>query len=222
MEEVKTLKNFEVVFVLDRSGSMGCKEDDTIGGFNSLLDKQKELPGNVKVTTVLFDDEVVTLHDRMELGSVPAMTKKDYFVRGCTAMWDAVGSTIQRISHLQDMESQEDKSEKTLFIITTDGMENASTEYTGKQVRNLIESRKKDGWEFMFLGANIDAEDVAEDLGIDRDMAVEYENDGEGVSKNYAVLGNVISCVRSCKGIKDDWKDDIESHRKSKKQIRKN
>lgn len=222
MEEVKTLKNFEVVFVLDRSGSMGCKEDDTIGGFNSLLDKQKELPGNVKVTTVLFDDEVVTLHDRMELGSVPAMTKKDYFVRGCTAMWDAVGSTIQRISHLQDMESQEDKSEKTLFIITTDGMENASTEYTGKQVRNLIESRKKDGWEFMFLGANIDAEDVAEDLGIDRNMAVKFENDAEGIRRNYHAVGSAMCCLRSCKKVKKDWKDDIESHRKSKKQVRKN
>lgn len=220
MEE-KVIENFEVVFVLDRSGSMCGKEEDTIGGFNSLLAKQKGLPGNVKVSTVLFDDEVEVLHDRLDINIVKNITHKEYFVRGCTAMWDAIGSSIQRVNRLQEMEDEKDKPQKTLFIITTDGKENASTEYTKKQVRNLIMRRKKAGWEFIFLGANIETEDVAEDIGIGKDYGLSYEFSRRGIRDNFRLMNKAMCCMR--KEHKDyfDEADSLKDILKKRKRTRK-
>ncbi|MCR5042371.1 MAG: VWA domain-containing protein, partial [Clostridia bacterium] len=147
----------EVVFILDRSGSMGGLEEDTIGGFNSMLAKQRKLPGTAFVTTVLFDNEIITLHDRLPISEVADITEKDYYVRGSTALLDAVGETVERIASIHKYARPEDVPEKTIFIITTDGMENASVRFTYERLRSLVEEKKKNGWEFIFMGANIDA-----------------------------------------------------------------
>lgn len=203
----KNQKKFEVVFILDRSGSMGGKESDTIGGFNSTLASQKKLKGDIYITTVLFDDEVEFLHESQNIKEVKRITNKDYFVRGSTAMWDAVGSTIKKINHLQEMEGKNNITEKTLCVIITDGMENASTEYTGKQVRSLIKKSKKNNWEFIFMGANIESEKVAEELGIDRDMAVNYKNDSEGIHRNFKELADMCCSLNMPKeDFKANWK----------------
>lgn len=188
----------ELAFILDRSGSMGGLESDTIGGFNGMLDKQKKEEGEAYVTTVLFDDQVEIIHDRFSLSTVKPLTDEDYYVRGLTALLDAVGSTVKKIQNVQKRLPEELKAENVIFVITTDGRENASSEYTAKMVKNMIEEQQKQGWQFIFLGANIDAVAEAGRLGINRRHAVSYKNDSEGIALNYKVTGDVVSKIREC------------------------
>jgi len=201
----------ELVFILDRSGSMGGLEKDTIGGFNSLIEKQRKEPGNALVSTVLFDNECEVIHDRLPLDKVPLLTEKEYFVRGCTALLDAVGGAIHHIANVHKYARREDVPEKTLFIITTDGMENASRRYSYDRVRRMIEKEKeKYGWEFLFLGANIDAAAEAKRFGIEASRAANYHCDEKGTALNYEVLGDVVCSVRMGCCIEDDWKARID------------
>ena len=189
----------EVVFILDRSGSMRGLEADTIGGYNSMLERQKKEEGEAVISTVLFDDQTEILHDRMSLDQVDQITDKDYFVRGCTALLDAVGGAIHHISKVQKEMPDEEKPEKTLFIITTDGMENASKYYSYEKVKKMVEKKKKKHhWQFIFMGANIDAVEVAGRFGVAANRAVRYECDGTGTALNFAVMSNLVSCARSC------------------------
>src|SRR5574344_1332331 len=176
----------ELVFILDRSGSMAGLEGDTIGGFNAMIEKQRGEPGEAVISTVLFDNETEVIHDRIPLDRVPRLTEKEYYVRGCTALLDAVGGAIHHIGNVHKYAREEDRPEKTLFVITTDGMENASRRYTYEKVKAMIErQRKRFGWEFIFLGANIDAVEVAGRFGIKANRAVNYECDSEGTKLNY-------------------------------------
>lgn len=189
----------EIVFILDRSGSMGGLESDTIGGYNSLMAKQKKEEGEAYVSTVLFDDKVEVLHDRVSLSEVETMTDKEYYVRGCTALLDALGGAIHHIGNVHKYARKEDRPEKTLFIITTDGMENASQQYSYEKVKRMVErQREKYGWEFLFLGANIDAVKEAGRFGIKADRAVNYECDSKGTAVNYQTLSMAVSSVRAC------------------------
>ncbi len=189
----------EIVFILDRSGSMGGLEADTIGGYNSMLNKQKKEEGEALITTVLFDDKVEFLHDRMDLDDVRQITEKEYYVRGCTALLDAVGGAIRHIGHIQKELPEDERPEKTLFIITTDGMENASKEYSYDKVKKMVEKKKKKNqWEFIFLGANIDAVAVAGRFGVSANRAVRYEHDSAGTALNYAVMSKMVSRARAC------------------------
>ena len=201
----------ELVFILDRSGSMSGLERDTIGGFNAMLEKQRKEPGEVLVSTVLFDHEHEVLHDRVPLERVPRMTEADYYVRGCTALLDAVGSAIRHISNVHKYARPEDRPEKTLFVITTDGMENASKTYDYETVRRMV-SRQKElyGWEFLFLGANIDAAREASRFGIQEDHAVRYHADPKGTAVNYQSLNRAIFAARAAAPLTADWKEDIE------------
>ncbi|MGN0678848.1 MAG: hypothetical protein ACI4JS_04215 [Oscillospiraceae bacterium] len=202
----------EIVFILDRSGSMSGLEADTIGGFNSMLEKQRKEDGEAYISTVLFDNEIDVIHDRLNLKDVPNLTDKEYFVRGCTALLDAVGGAIKHIGNIHKYARKEDIPDKTLFIITTDGMENASRHYTYEKVRAMIERQKERyGWEFLFLGANIDAVAEAARFGIDKSRAANYRCDSEGTALNFEVLSESISCMRSCSAsIPNDWKNKIE------------
>ncbi len=187
----------ELVFILDRSGSMSGLEADTIGGFNSLIEKQKKQEGEALVSTVLFDHEILVLHDRVQLQTIRPMTDRDYTVRGCTALLDAVGGAIHHIGNVHKYARPEDVPEHTLFVITTDGMENASRRYSAAQVRQMIERQKERyGWEFLFLGANMDAVETAGHFGIAPDRAATYRQDSEGTKLNYEVLSDAISAVR--------------------------
>lgn len=190
----------EVVFILDRSGSMGGLESDTIGGFNSLINKQKNEEGEAFISTVLFDDQTEVIYDRVDVKKVEPMTDKQYYVRGCTALLDAIGGAVHHIANVHKYAREEDRPEKTLFIITTDGMENASRQYSYDKVKKMIEKqKKKNGWEFLFLGANIDAIEVAGKFGVSADRAINYECDHKGTQLNYQVLGAAISAVRKSK-----------------------
>ena len=201
----------ELVFILDRSGSMSGLEADTIGGFNSMLEKQKKEEGEAFVSTVLFDDSSTVIHDRLPIDKVTAMTDKDYYVRGCTALLDAVGGAIHHIGNIHKYARREDVPDKTLFIITTDGYENSSRHYDYARVRHMIERQKeKYGWEFLFLGANIDAAAEAKRFGIDADRAVNYRADSKGTALNYEVLSQTVSCMRAGNPIKGNWKERIE------------
>ena len=202
----------EVVFILDRSGSMSGLEKDTIGGFNSLIEKQKKEEGKALISTVLFDNHITVLHDRVSVEKMEPMTEKDYFVRGSTALLDAVGRAIHHIGNVHKYARPEDRPDKTLFVITTDGMENASREYTYEKVKSMINRQKeKYGWEFLFLGANIDAVSTASMFGIAKSRAVNYKNDSVGTALNYQVLNETISHIRTCRGpLRDNWKADIE------------
>ena len=207
----------ELVFILDRSGSMSGLESDTIGGYNGLLEKQKQEEGEAVITTVLFDDHVELLHDRINLRGVAPITEKEYYVRGTTALLDAVGKTISKIGNAQKHTAEEERAERVLFVITTDGMENASREYSLKLVREMIERQKERyGWEFLFLGANIDAAETAESFGIHRDMAVNYNPDGEGTQLNYQVLSDVVTSYRGGATIHENWKATIEKDHKKR------
>ena len=187
----------ELVFILDRSGSMAGLESDTIGGFNAMLKKQQsEVEGDALVSTILFDHETIVLHDRVPLEKVEALTEKDYTVRGMTALLDAVGDAIKHIKTIHKYARDEDRPQKTIFIITTDGIENASKKFTYKDIKKLIEQQKEIGWEFIFLGANIDAAEVAENLGIDRRRAVNYHSDKIGTQKVYSAMSNFVSLAR--------------------------
>lgn len=212
----------ELVFILDRSGSMSGLEADTIGGFNSMLEKQKKEAGEALVSTILFDHEITVLHDRTEVQNVSPLTDRDYSVRGCTALLDAVGSAIRHIGNIHKYARPEDVPEHTLFIITTDGMENASHIYSADQVKEMIERQKaKYGWEFLFLGANIDAAATARRFGIGEDRAVNYHSDSVGTQLNYAVMGEAISDVRASRPLSAGWKQKIDEDFKKRKKDRK-
>ena len=200
----------ELVFIIDRSGSMGGLERDTIGGFNSMLDKQKKEAGDANVTTVLFDDQVEVIHDRFPIAAVKPLTDEDYFVRGSTALLDAIGSTIKKIENVQKRLPEELQAENVIFVITTDGYENSSSEYTVKMVKNLIEAHQEQGWQFIFMGANIDAVTEAGKIGIDKNRAVSYRNDSEGVALNYAATSHVLSEMRVGSLSKEVLDDEID------------
>lgn len=208
-------KDVELVFILDRSGSMGGLESDTIGGYNSMLSKQKkEKTGKVSVTTVLFDDQYELLYNQVPIEKVSPMTEKEYYVRGSTALLDAIGKTVMQVKANQDKKEIKDK---VLFVIITDGMENASREYRVEQVKKLIEERKeKDNWEFLFLGANIDAIGAAKDIGIDSSRAVRFKSDKKGTAKNYEVLNEAIKEIRGGYQLNDSWKNGIEEDVKNR------
>ena len=208
----------EIVFILDRSGSMSGLEADTIGGYNSLIRKQQMEEGEAFISTILFDDTSEVLHDRVSIENIKPMTEKEYYVRGCTALLDAVGGAIHHIGNVHKYAREEDRPEKTLFIITTDGMENSSRRYSFDQVKKMVERQKeKYGWEFLFLGANIDAIEVAGRFGIHADRAVNYECDARGTAVNYKALSKAVSRVRSCAVEEMDdalscaWKEEIEA-----------
>lgn len=202
----------ELVFILDRSGSMAGLESDTIGGFNSMIEKQKKQDGICYVSTVLFDDESEVLHDRVKLSDVPKMTDRDYTVRGCTALIDAIGGAIHHIGNVHKYARPEDVPEHTLFVITTDGMENASRRYSSEQVKKMIERQKeKYGWEFLFIGANIDAVETAARYGIGKDRAVNYNADGVGTQILYESVAKVVCDVRADAPLSADWSEDINA-----------
>ena len=198
----------ELVFILDRSGSMHGLEADTIGGFNSTLDKQREMEGEVLVSTVLFDNRSKVIHDRVPLDRIEKMTEKDYYVGGSTALMDALGNAIKHIGIVHKYAREEDVPEHTVFIITTDGMENASHQYDSDTVKKMIEEKKeKNGWEFIFLAANIDAVESAARIGIDRTRAVDYSATPVGTAEMYCMASEAISYKRSCRDLSDDsWK----------------
>ena len=189
----------ELVMILDRSGSMSGLEKDTIGGFNSMIERQKKNEGEVFVSTVLFDDESEVIHDRVDIRRIEPMTDEQYYVRGCTALLDAVGGAIRHIGNIHKYARKEDIPEKTIFVITTDGLENASRRYTYGEVRRLIENQKKKyNWEFIFLGANIDAAREAARFGIHPSRAATYEADIEGTCLNYKVVSDAVTRMRAC------------------------
>ena len=211
-ENKKEAKNniTEIVFILDRSGSMGGLESDTIGGFNSMIAKQKKEDGECYVTTVLFDSRVETLHDRVKLSEIAEMTDKEYFVRGSTALLDAIGRTIKHISGIHKYVREEDVPANTIFVITTDGMENSSREYSAEKVKKMIEKKKAKGWEFIFLGANIDAVSTAKSFGISEERAVNYHCDRQGLAMNFSGVAKAIGCMRACGKMDDSWRAEID------------
>lgn len=203
----------ELVFILDKSGSMGGLESDTIGGYNALLTKQKKIEGNVTVTTVLFNHHYELLHDRIQIQGVAPITEQDYEVSGTTALLDAIGTTIQKISHAQQATLPEQRADKVLFIITTDGMENASCEFDYHKIKKMVQHQKdKHSWEFIFLGANIDAISAAKDIGISEEFAVEYQADEEGTRLNYEEISEAVVHYRQQAKINPQWKKNIEEN----------
>ena len=212
----------EIVFILDRSGSMSGLERDTIGGFNSMIEQQKKTEGEALISTVLFDNVSEVLHDRVNVRDIRPMTDRDYTVRGCTALLDAIGGAIHHIGNIHKYARPEDVPEHTMFVITTDGMENASRRYDSEKVKQMIERQKaKYGWEFLFLGANIDAGREAEKIGIARNRSVTYENDSKGVELNFKAVGKAISKAVESDAMMDfmddHWADEIEAYKEGKK-----
>ena len=201
----------EIVFILDRRGSMAGLEGDTIGGFNAMIDKQKKEHGEAFVSTVLFDNESVVIHDRVDIQKIEPMTDRDYYVRGCTALLDAVGGAIHHIGNVHKYAREEDRPEKTLFVITTDGMENASRQYSYERLKAMIERQKeKYGWEFIFLGANIDAAKEAASFGIDSDHSANYHADRKGTSVIYEAMSEAVCSVRASRPVSKEWKRCVE------------
>ena len=208
----------ELVFILDRSGSMAGLESDTIGGFNAMIEKQKKQDGECFVSTVLFDNQSEVLHDRMKLADVPKMTEKDYYVRGCIALLDAIGGAIHHIGNIHKYARSEDVPTRTMFVITTDGMENASHVYSASKVKAMIERQKeKYGWEFLFIGANIDAVETAANIGISRERAVNYHADEQGTKVLYNTVAMAVSSVRMDEELCENWSEDIEADFKGRK-----
>ena len=202
----------ELVFILDKSGSMSGLESDTIGGFNSMIAKQKKEDGKVFVSTVLFSDKSTVLHDRVDIGEIPDMTGKDYTPCGSTALLDAIGDSVKHIRNIHKYARPEDVPEHTMFVITTDGMENSSSRYDHAKVKKMIEKRKeKDGWEFLFIGANIDAVSVAKQVGISADRTANYRSDGMGTQKVFAAMCAPIANMRRGKAISREWAEEIEA-----------
>lgn len=200
----------ELVFILDMSGSMYPLTEDTIGGFNSMLQEQKKISGDALVTTVLFNTKSIMLHDRQPLSDVENMTAEDYHACGCTALVDAIGSTVQHIGNVHKYIREEDVPERTLFVITTDGAENSSSMYTASEVKKMVECRKEQGWEFIFLGANIDATETAAFFGIDRGSAVCYNSDSLGTMLEFSAVSKACTAVRSGKRPGRKWKQELE------------
>ena len=209
----------ELVFILDRSGSMAGLEKDTIGGFNAMIEKQKKDPGAALVSTVLFDHTSEVIHDRVSLRKMEPMTDRQYYVRGSTALLDALGSAINHIKLVHKYARAEDRPEKTLFVITTDGMENASRNFDYPAVKKLIEEQKEKGWEFLFLGANIDAAREAARFGINADHAANYHADTRGTAVIYETLGDAVRHVRACPAapMTAAWKQNVDRDFKSRK-----
>ena len=208
----------ELVFILDRSGSMAGLEADTIGGYNAMNEKQRGDPGEAVISTVLFDNETEVIHDRVSLDRVPALTEKEYDVRGCTALLDAVGGAIHHIGNVHKYAREEDRPEKTLFVITTDGLENASRRYTYDKVKSMIErQRERYGWEFLFLGANIDAAREAARFGIRADCAADYHADSMGTEAVYESVCEAVCQVRRSAPLAADWKRKIDADFKGRK-----
>ena len=202
----------ELVFILDRSGSMVGLEGDTIGGFNAMIEKQKQEPSEALISTVLFDNETEVIHDRVDLGKVERLTDREYYVRGCTALLDAVGGAIHHIGNVHKYAREEDRPEKTLFVITTDGMENASRKYSYDRVKKMIQrQQEKYGWEFIFLGANIDAAKEAARFGIREDRAANYHADSVGTAVIYEAMSEVVCNVRANKPMSKEWKRNIDA-----------
>ena len=201
----------EMVFILDKSGSMAGLEQDTIGGFNSMIERQKKEDGEALVSTVLFSNDSRVIHDRVDIGKIEPMTEKEYYVDGCTALIDAIGGAIHHIGNIHKYAREEDIPEHTVFVITTDGMENASHRYSSDEVKQMVQRQKeKYGWEFLFLGANIDAVETARHFGIGRDRAVRYHNDAKGQRLNYEGVSFAMSQVRAGAALGEDWKEEIE------------
>ena len=208
----------ELVFILDRSGSMHGLEADTIGGFNSMLAKQKEEAGIAYVSTVLFDGDTKVIHDRVDISDVKPMTERDYTVGGCTALMDALGGAINHIEMIHKYIRPEDVPENTLFVIITDGMENASKKFSADEVKKAVTRKKeKNGWEFIFLGANIDAVETASRYGISADRAVDYNCDSKGTQVNFEAVSNAVSHMRCCSSVASDWAAPIQSDFKRRK-----
>ena len=206
----------ELVFILDRSGSMHGLEKDTIGGFNSMIDKQRKEEGDCLVSAVLFNQHSDVLYDRVSLKDIREMTEKDYVPSGCTALIDALGGAIKHIRNVHKYIREEDVPAHTVFVITTDGLENASHRYGSDQVKRMVAEQKEKGWEFLFLGANIDAVETASMYGIDRDRSVNYVPDSAGSIKNFKVLSETISKFRAKGRIDADWSEEIEEDYKKR------
>ncbi len=211
----------ELIFILDRSGSMNGLESDTIGGFNGMISKQKTEGEKINITTVLFDEEIEIVHDRISVSMIEPLTDKEYYVHGCTALLDAVGMSIKKIENVQNNLPDSQKAGKIIFVITTDGLENSSVEYCYSDIKEMINTKRECGWEFIFLGANINVVKEAEKLGISRKRAVTYENDCKGVAINYDTIGKIALKVaknRTCSvKLEDDWADEIIAYCESKK-----
>lgn len=202
----------ELVFILDRSGSMSGLESDTIGGYNSMIEKQKSEEGEANVTTVLFDDKAEMLNKRVPIQDIHKMTDKEYYVRGCTALLDAIGQTVHYMGNVQKYAKDEERADKVLFVITTDGYENSSKEYSYDTIKKMIKRQRESyKWEFIFLGANIDAVNTAEQFGIDKDFASNYVADARGTELNYQAMNRAISSCRSEGKIDISWKEDVET-----------
>ncbi len=208
----------EMVFILDKSGSMSGLEKDTIGGFNGMIERQKKAEGEALVSTVLFSSDSTVIHDRADIRKIAPMTDRDYWVGGCTALIDAIGGAIHHIGNVHRYAREEDVPEHTIFVITTDGMENASRRYTADRVREMVKRQKeKYGWEFLFLGANIDAVETASRFGITEDRAVTFRNDARGQALNYEAVGEAVKCMRANAPVSRSWKKKIEEDFSSRK-----
>ena len=202
----------EIVFILDRSGSMSGLEKDTIGGFNTTIEKQKQEEGEAIVSTVLFDNDMEVLHDRVSLADIQPLTDKEYYARGCTALLDAIGGAIHHIGNVHKYAREEDRPEKTIFVITTDGYENASRRYTSDRVKQMVERQKqKYGWEFIFLGANIDAVETARNFGIDEERAANYVSDEAGIGVMYEAQCCLMSDIRHNRKNERGWKKNVDA-----------
>ena len=212
MAEAKTNGQMELVFILDRSGSMSGLESDTIGGFNGMLTQHRSEGGDVLVSTVLFDHENEVVHDRVRIADVPTLTSKEYYTRGCTALLDAMGDAIHHIKNVHKYARPEDRPARTMFIITTDGMENSSTRYTADQVRAMVKQQEEAGWAFVFLGANIDAVQVAGGLGIRPEFAAEFACDAVGVRENFASLSHMTCAFAATGTVVPTWSRKISEH----------
>lgn len=220
------MKNLtEVVFILDRSGSMTGLESDTIGGFNSMIEKQKKVEGNVLISTVLFDHESIVLHDRVPLAEVKPMTDEDYETRGNTALLDAIGDAIKHIKNVHKYAREEDRPAKTLFVITTDGEENSSRRFSYDDIKKLVETQQEKGWEFIFMGANIDAIQVASHIGIRANRAVNYHNDSRGTKKRFAAVSEFMAdfALTAPMGapVDDEWRKELDADFEARKPRRK-
>ena len=208
----------ELVFILDRSGSMSGLESDTIGGFNSMIERQKKESGQALVSTILFHNESTVIHDRLPLEEVARMSEADYCPQGCTALLDAVGDAIHHIGNIHKYARREDVPERTLFVITTDGQENASSRYSYDKVKAMIRRQQEHyGWEFLFLGANINAAAEAKRFGIQEDRAVRFHCDRSGTALNFQVIGEAVSSVRACQPLSADWKQRIDEDYNARK-----